>query len=294
MKKLPYIIFPVLIVSLLTIACGKRPWEHYTPPALIPLPPEPPREKAPARNETFRVKIIALGINKNGNGAVNNTWNQKEQENADTILKYEPDIVLIREADKNNTRSGLDKDQAKIIADLTYMKHYYIPILPSYNQGQYGIAILSRNDFTNTSYKALTGSGRAAGVGTTTVNGFPITFAGAQIDDTPNGAASRSTQSAEIYDMLKDIDGPTVLAMGLYTTNADTEPGLNTLRQQFTSGCTSCAFNIPSATPTNTGDHIMFKPMNTEIGEVKIIEYKVLQDGASNRRAVYAEVEFKQ
>ncbi|MGC4234054.1 MAG: hypothetical protein QM594_13835 [Niabella sp.] len=294
MKKLLFVIFPILIISLVVISCGKKPWEHYTPPELIPLPPEPPREKAPARNETFRVKIIALGINKNGNGAINNTWNQKEQENADTILKYEPDIVLIREADKNNTRSGLDKDQAKIIADLTYMKHYYIPILPSYNQGQYGIAILSRNEITNSSFIALTGSGRAAGMGTTTVNGFPITFAGAQIDDTQNGGANRTTQSGEIFDMLKDTDGPIVLALGLFTFNTDTEPGLNTLRQQFTSGCSPCAFNIPAATPTNTGDHIMFKPMNTEIGEVRIIEYKVLENGASNRRAVYAEVEFKQ
>lgn len=306
MKKLFNIVFPAVITALLVVGCGKKPWENYTPPALIPAIPDPPVtpvDKDPALNQTFRVKIMSIGINKNADGTktADADLNKKQQENADTILKYDPDIVLVRETDKNNTRSGADKDQGYIMANLTFMNYYFVTLLPSYKSGQYGFTMLMKNDFSNPYQQLLTPTtaGRAFGRITTMVNyngvSYPVTFAGAQIDDTAAGGTNRTTQLGEIYEALKDIDGPVVFATGLYTTNTDTEVGLAKLRTaNFTSGCSPCGFNIVAATPTYTGDHIMFKPKNTEIGAVKIIQYKVLANGASNRRAVFAEVEFTQ
>ncbi|HMR18467.1 MAG TPA: hypothetical protein PKA53_04135 [Sphingobacterium sp.] len=293
MKKLLYIIFPLLMVTITVTSCGKKPWEHYVAPELIPLPdpePEPPREKEPARNETFRVKVMSIGVLRNNAELLNN---------ANIINQYNPDVILVREIDRNTTRSvkGVyqDDDLVGYLGNLGKSYYtYFIPIIPGYQGGDFGFTLFSKNEFTDPTFKVLNPN-RAGGYATTTVNGYPITFAGAQMDDGAGGSANRTIESGIMYDLIKDIDGPTVLALGLWTTNPAAENGLNIFRPDFASGCTSCAnnINVPAANQF-IGDHIMFKHMNTEIGEVKVIEYKVHEDAILSRRAVYAELEFTQ
>ncbi|WP_432799325.1 endonuclease/exonuclease/phosphatase family protein [Poriferisphaera sp. WC338] len=61
---------------------------------------------------------------------------------AEVIKANEPDVVMLQEVDSRTTRSG-GEDQVAVLAELTGMHGIFGPAI-SYDNGQYGNAILSR------------------------------------------------------------------------------------------------------------------------------------------------------
>ena len=64
------------------------------------------------------------------------------------ILSIDPDIALLQELDKNTSRSG-NVDQLAQLAELTGMKYSYFGKAIDYNNGEYGVGILSKYALEN-------------------------------------------------------------------------------------------------------------------------------------------------
>ncbi|HEX8333386.1 MAG TPA: endonuclease/exonuclease/phosphatase family protein, partial [Segetibacter sp.] len=72
---------------------------------------------------------------------------------AGVIKQYSPDVVALQEVDVNTIRSGKTSNQAADLAKLARMPYYYFAKAIDYQEGEYGVAILSRypmEDMKNT------------------------------------------------------------------------------------------------------------------------------------------------
>lgn len=76
---------------------------------------------------------------------------------ANAINSESPDLVALQEVDRFTDRSGKDLDQAKELAELTGMHHYFAKALNRSN-GEYGVAILSKFPIKISSKHSLPGA----------------------------------------------------------------------------------------------------------------------------------------
>jgi endonuclease/exonuclease/phosphatase family metal-dependent hydrolase len=62
---------------------------------------------------------------------------------AKVINQEKPDLVALQEVDVNNSRAGMNLNEARALATLTRMYYYFTPAM-DYRGGEYGDAVLSR------------------------------------------------------------------------------------------------------------------------------------------------------
>ncbi len=310
----------LVILLLLFTGCGKDPWEDYQPPAASkpqeeePLKEEPveeepveeePNEEGPGEEEpvvkepgtgtyNFTVKVMSLGIyNKNAD----------YEAVAALVKKHNPDLVVLREVDSYNTRSGVEVDNGEEIAKRTGMNYFFAKGF-DYRGGAYGAGVLSRFPIKESKAFVLPVLSEADGgmggeerpMGMITVeleNGQELVFVGTHTDDGSNGnrrAINRPIQASHILNHIEGVESPMVVAGNFRFQSMAGDEMFDILHKELTSGCTDCAPNYPADAPDFVADHIMFKAGKD--AEVKVLGYEVGSEALNNRVPVIAEIQF--
>ena len=97
-------------------------------------------------------RIATYNIHK-GIGGLDRRY--RPQRIVETLLRYEPDIVLMQEVDEDVPRSSCDC-QVELFADALDMKHYAFQRNVKLKRGHYGNAILSRFPLADVQHLDLT------------------------------------------------------------------------------------------------------------------------------------------
>ncbi len=181
---------------------------------------------------------------------------------AKAIRLQNPDIVALQEIDVNTNRSR-KIDEAKLLADKLAM-HYFFAKAIDYDDGGYGVAILSKYPLSETTIHRL-----PTEAGT---NGERRVFATARIKlptgeyihfgcthlDVQKDPATRILQISEISRIAGEENGPFIIAGDFNATPGSST--INILDQYFTRTCQDCDPTIPSVNPIKTIDFIAFAP----------------------------------
>lgn len=199
---------------------------------------------------------------------------------AAVINKEKPDIVMLQEVDVNTGRSKLN--EASLLAEKTKMNFYFAKAI-DHDDGDYGVAILSRYSLSNgTTHKLPTlagtnGEPRVLATANITVNGKQLTIACTHLD-AQRSDTNRVLQINAIMDILKKEQNPVILAGDLNATPGSTV--INTLDQFFKRSCLqNCAFTIPQDNPRSEIDFITIRPAAAfAIQSHRVIDEKYASD----------------
>lgn len=139
------------------------------------------------------------------------------QGTADVIKSINPDVALLQEVDVKTNRSG-GVDQLAALASLTGMEYYYFAKAIDYNNGEYGVGILSKYKLqdTHTTYLPLIPKQnetdyieqRVMADATITIKKYQITVASTHLDLTQY---NREAQVPVIHTRLTTNSYPVVL-----------------------------------------------------------------------------------
>ncbi len=209
-------------------------------------------DKDPVVESTIRV--LSYNIH---HGAPAGTTAPINLDNIAAVIKAQnPDLVALQEVDRNTNRAGVD--QAKVLGSKLGM-HYYFSKSINYQNGEFGVAILSKYPIVSTerlvlSNKVAGGEQRTLGVVTVEVPGLgKIKLATAHLDLV---LGNREAQVHEINEYSKKSEYPVILAGDLNMTRFD--PEFLPLRAEFLLSCTSsCPLTFPADKPTKEIDFIM-------------------------------------
>ncbi|MCT1523797.1 endonuclease/exonuclease/phosphatase family protein [Sphingobacterium hotanense] len=277
----------VLILAL--SSCSKAPWESYTPPidpnAQTPGTTDPDDDEEDPGKDPNNIRIISVGINNR---------NADYDALANLINSEEADLVVLREVDKNNTRTGIDINQAEVIADRTGMQYVFAPQLDNYNQGQFGLAVLSRLPIEASSIAKLpvdpTAGGDQRPLAYLKVNfsrDIAIAFIGVHLDDSSvasRRAANRPLQSTAIVNFIKEMDIPVFVAGNFFFQNEGVEMLPPLLTNEVTPGCRFCEPTVTQHGGEFIADHILYKNISVQ----QLVDYR-LGPSISSRRPAIAE-----
>lgn len=209
------------------------------------------------RSTPVQVKIMALG-----KGGTNNDMDKLAQ----IIQGSEADIVVIREIDKNTTRSGAANDWPAILEQKlgSDFNTIFAPSILAYQGGQYGMAVYSKFPISNEQTYRLAANGANQGdnsergpftVMDLDVQGEKLQFAA--VHTNANGTA-RATQLGEMMTILGNDDGkPSILAgnMNANPTGGDSYAALAGIG--FQSVCSPCQPNFSASNPTSWSDMVL-------------------------------------
>lgn len=211
---------------------------------------------------------------------------------AKVILDESPDLVALQEVDVHTLRSGKGLHQAKALAELTGM-HYYFRRAIDYQEGQYGIAVLSKFPIEDTLGFALPmvpgvgGEPRAvAAVKVKLPDGQLLTFASTHLDLN----AHRVVQTEKIVAELAGSNSPVIIA-GDFNDVPGSEP-INVMDRAFQRTCVggNCPGTIPVERPNRVIDYIFYRPL----AGMKVVEHNVIAETyASDHRPVVAVLQLR-
>jgi len=209
---------------------------------------------------------------------------------ANDVAAYKPDLLLIRQLDVNTTRSG-PADQPKELARLLNMPYYVFANALDYQGGQYGCAVFSRfpidADSTHT-YMLSSTSSEKGPVAITQVkiqDSLRLYFAGVHLNA---NAGIRNTQTSELLNMMKDYNGPLILAGDFNDAPNDANGTSGQMETQFTFPCHSCPPTYPSSGPTGYSEYIMYKSGS----DFTTLDYQAAPSSASNYLPVILKVKW--
>lgn len=277
MKKYIYIILS-LIFSFTQMSCEDK-WKNYT----APIDKEGVDRGPKLTGDKVRVKVMSIG-----------TFHMNEafDEFAQMAKDYDVDFIVARQLDVKNERSGLDIDQAAILADRADIKYRFISG-QDYRQGYYGIAVYSKEQNYGFVGQVLP-SQRPVGLIKSTVKTekgvmTEITFVGAMLDDLPNTWTYRERQLTALLNMTRDIEKtPVIMAGNFYIekNNLLVDNVTLTVEEQFLPVANNSAFSYPKANATT--DFVYYKWLKDH---VKVIDYKLLPS-PTDFLVCYTEIEF--
>lgn len=282
-----------LIICIITFSsCSKAPWENYIAP-VDPNPPTPGATNPDDDNEEEEekdpnnIRIISIGINNR---------NAEYDYLTELINSEEADLVVLREVDKNNTRTGIDINQAELIASRVGMQYVFAPQLDNYNQGQFGLAVLSKLPIEESSVMKLpvdpTEKGDERPLAYLKVNfsrDVQVAFIGVHLDDSSvakRRAANRLLQSQTIVNFIEEMDIPVFVAGNFFFQNEGVEMLPSLLTDELTSGCRPCETTVTQHGGEFIADHILFKNIDAQ----QLVDYRLGPSIASRRPAI---AEFK-
>lgn len=211
------------------------------------------------RSEPVPVKVMMLG-----KGGTNNDMDKLAQIIQDTS----PDIVLIREMDKNTNRSGSTNDWPAILSQKlgSEFNSLFVPSILEYQGGQYGMGVYSRYPISHIETHLLYHDGTDPN---TRENG-PFATMDVDVDGktlklavvhTSANATIRPVQLQEMTEILGDDDGQPLVLLGNMNVNpngGDTYLALSTIG--VIPACTSCPPNFSATNPTSWSDMTLFRP----------------------------------
>jgi endonuclease/exonuclease/phosphatase family metal-dependent hydrolase len=209
---------------------------------------------------------------------------------SDVIKESKADLIALQEVDVNTKRSGATVNQVEELAKLTGM-HYFFAKAINLQDGEYGVAILSKYPIKETFRIELPNPGRelrvVAGVKVELPNKKEIIFLSTNID---TQHANAIKQAEGLIEVASGTKLPLILAGDFNYT-----PGsavINVLDQNFQRTCPTekCPGTYPANAPVKTISHIMYRT-NTQF---KTVSHRVIDEGkdyASDQRPVFAELE---
>ncbi|MFC3198805.1 endonuclease/exonuclease/phosphatase family protein [Parapedobacter deserti] len=270
---------PILLIGLFACAKdGDKPGDER---------PEPPREWTGAE-----LKVMAYNIHHCNPPSKPDVIDVEAV--AKVIRDESPDLVALQEVDVYTLRSGKSLHQAKALAELTGM-HYYFKRAIDYQEGEYGIAVLSKFPIDDTLSFALpmapglAGEPRAvAAVKVKLPGGQVLTFASTHLDLREE---HRVLQAQEIVAELAK-DNSLVVIAGDFNASAGSE-SIGIMDQSFRRTCigNNCPGTIPVETPTRVIDYIFYRPLS----EIKVVKHKVVAETyASDHRPVVAILQLRE
>jgi len=211
------------------------------------------------RSDPVPVKIMSLG-----KGGTNNDMDKLSQ----IILDANVDIALIREIDKNTTRSGSTSDWPAILAQkLPGYQYVFVPSILAYQGGQYGMAVYTKYAMSNVQLYRLVAKGTSQADNTERgpfatmdldINGKKLKLATVH---TNTDGPTRATQLGEMIEILGDDDGkPSVLVgnMNANPNGGDSYAALSGIG--FGPVCTTCQPNFSVSNPASWSDMTLYRP----------------------------------
>jgi endonuclease/exonuclease/phosphatase family metal-dependent hydrolase len=203
---------------------------------------------------------------------------------AGVIKQHSPDVVALQEVDVNTIRSGKTSNQAADIAKLAGMPYYYFAKAIDYQEGEYGVAILSRfpmEYMKNTPLPTEEGTkGERRTLASAVIrlpNGRKIVFASTHLD-AQRADTNRYLQINKIVEVLQKEKLPVVIA-GDLNAQPNTRV-ISTLDRYFKRSCeVDCGYTIPVINPKSTIDYVAYKPTDKfSVTEHKVIDEKYASD----------------
>jgi endonuclease/exonuclease/phosphatase family metal-dependent hydrolase len=195
------------------------------------------------------------------------------------INKVKPDVVALQEVDVNTQRSG-KIDEATLIAEKLGMQVFFAKAI-DYDDGEYGLAILSKFEMSNHEINRLSLKADAKAelriLQTVILNlpkGKKIKFGNTHLDVLNTG--NRELQAEEIVNLAKKENLPFILA-GDWNANVGSTT-LNILDSVFTRTCTTCPVTCPGDGEQGAIDFIAFAKNHS----FKVTNYKVYSQDTSS------------
>lgn len=183
---------------------------------------------------------------------------------AEVINKARPDLVALQELDVNNSRAGLDVNEAKELGRLTGMNYFFSRAI-SFQGGAYGVGVLSRLPIKDTMrYELPVPPGVHAETRALCVikvqlpEGKELLFGSTHLDQHRDDA-TRVLQARTIADVVRSFSLPFIIG-GDFNAGPDSRP-LALLDSVLTRSCTSdCPLTIPTENPRITIDYVLYTP----------------------------------
>lgn len=215
------------------------------------------KSKDPINNpiETRQLKVLAFNIQHGApqGSSVNNLGNT-----AATIKASGAELVALQEVDVNTTRSGVDVNQAKVLAEMTGM-HYYFSKSIDFQGGDYGVAVLSKHPILATNRIELPNiapGGEQRSIAYVTVempDKTKVDFASVHLDLKFD---NRKEQIEILNDLGRTAPNPLIVAGDFNAEPKDSEMLL--INKSFTYPCNeSCPLTFPANKATKTIDYIV-------------------------------------
>lgn len=181
---------------------------------------------------------------------------------ATVINNAKPDLVALQEIDVNNTRSGIDVNEAEVLAKLTGMYFHFTGAF-AYRGGEYGDAVLSRFPIKDTfNYHLPIVEGTKEEVRTLCLikvqlpNNKEIYFGSTHLGLSEE---TRILQAKEIVKIVKTLSLPLIVG-GDFNALPDSKP-IQILDKVLNRSCiTNCGFTISAQNPRHKIDYIMYRP----------------------------------
>ncbi|HEY4208276.1 MAG TPA: endonuclease/exonuclease/phosphatase family protein [Puia sp.] len=183
---------------------------------------------------------------------------------AAVIKAQHPDLVALQELDANNTRAGLDTNEAKELGRLTGMNYFFSRAI-WYQGGAYGDAVLSRYPIRDTMrYELPIEPGTMAETRVLCMievqlpGGKQLLFGSTHLDQ-HREEANRLLQARAIEGIVRGFKLPCIIGGDM---NADPDSRtLSVLDSLLTRSCrTDCPLTIPTEHPRKTIDYILYAP----------------------------------
>lgn len=195
---------------------------------------------------------------------------------ANVIRQQNPDVVAIQEVDVLTNRSG-KIDEAALLAAKTGLTNYHFGKTMNYNDGQYGVLILSRFPLSDTTTYALPSSDPAkdeprvlAAANINLPGNKTIRFASTHLE--AYHAQTRVMQAKEINRIADETKLPFIIAGDM---NAEESSDvIQTLDKKFIRTCQHCENTFWEDGETGAIDYIMYRPANTFI----TVKHEVIQN----------------
>lgn len=212
------------------------------------------------RSEPVPIRVMALG-----KGGANNDMDRLAQ----IIQDANSDIVLIREMDKNTTRSGSANDWPEILAEkLGSDFHFvFVPSILTYQGGQYGMGVYTKYPMSNVElYRLALANGNQG----PTHEAAPFAMMDLDIDGnilklgavhTGANAANRDAQVANMISIIGEDTGQPFVLVGNMNANPNGgDPYVALGGIGFESVCTVCPPNFSVSNPASWSDMTLFRP----------------------------------
>ncbi|MEW5851957.1 MAG: endonuclease/exonuclease/phosphatase family protein [Myxococcota bacterium] len=238
---------------------------------------------APAPPSTVRARVVSWNIQALSSGMDGVLA---------TLRTLEPDVVALQEVDLRTLRSGV-VDQPEALAKALGMKARFAAAMP-YEGGEYGIALLSREELTDVEVlrlpRQLQEEPRIAMRAQTVIRGMPVTVinthlaADWRVKDPPR---LRRDQAHALRDWVRSPGLPTLL-LGDFNCEPGSEPlgALGAVATRLSGDHKT----HPTPEPTRAIDHVWHVK---GAGEVRVLGSRAAMSSASDHLPLVVDLEIR-
>lgn len=220
----------------------------------------------------------------------------------DTLSRLAPDLIGLQEVDQGTTRSQ-GRSQAKVVAEALGMQYAYAAAMP-YAGGEFGVAILSRGEITETRIERLPRGGseepRVAVLATCRLaDGLTVRFANTHLASdwhTQNPQQVRALQATALAEVLRaeaEASNTPLFLVGDFNADSNSQ-ALASLRSVARPLHTDLQ-TYPATAPAEALDHVFYIPAaSSERYLVEVLSARVEPSTASDHLPLCVELELRE